>query len=297
MGDKKGRNLPTLCMLDKQIEKVCCGGNYVLVIITKDNYHRNVPTLCMVDKNIEDIFCNYGSNHYGKLGLGDDIARNVPTLCMTDKNIKKIYFGVYHCIGNNWRGQLCLGDKQNRNTLTLCITDHNILDIFCGSYYTFIYRSTNEVLIFGNNYQTDINRKSDLDPRVLNLNTIDNTKDISFYSNAQEYRHIPLSHIRPDLSDSIDDDIREILGETYDYMIHKNNGQSYISGEGDQLDDHILSINNKIVSKIIWNIKIYQTLSSRRNVEILTFLSVCYKIKKYVNIPKDMRNVIISFLF
>jgi alpha-tubulin suppressor-like RCC1 family protein len=145
-----------------------------------DDVDYNIPTVLMVDRNIEHISCGinhsiiyngvtgevlvFGDNNRGQLGLGYIAKIRVPTRLMIDKTIKKIVCGGHHTIiynelgeifvfGEGRDGQLGLGDYNHRNKPTLLGVDKTIKNIICGHRHTLIYQNSGQVIVFGANKQ------------------------------------------------------------------------------------------------------------------------------------------------
>jgi len=104
-----------------------------------------------------------GQNHYGQLGLGDNVDRNVFTQEIgLDTDWKQVAGGYMHtmaiksdgnlwCTGYNNLGQLGLGDNTHRNVFTQVGVDNDWIQVACGVSFSLALKLNCNIWDTGNN--------------------------------------------------------------------------------------------------------------------------------------------------
>jgi alpha-tubulin suppressor-like RCC1 family protein len=106
-----------------------------------------------------------GNNHYGQLGLGDQIVRTVPTMIRTLNQVKQVAAsrghgsaghtvllrtdGTVYTVGYGSYGQLGLGDISNRFLPTKVPGMSGVVQVTAGAYHTVLLRSDGTVWAAG----------------------------------------------------------------------------------------------------------------------------------------------------
>ena len=331
--DNVNRNIPTLLMMDKEIQQIICGWNHTFIL-----------------RNSGELFA-FGCNVRGQLGLGDDKDRYKPTLVMQDNRIRQIICGDHHsfilkesgelfAFGDNHYGQLGLCDSLDRNVPTLLIFDSNIKQIICGFSHSFILKNNGELFSFGRNNYGQLGLDDYKNRNVPTLMMKDeNIRQIVcgkyhtlilkesgelFAFGHNEYGQLGLNDYTNRNFPTLimrDENIEHIIcGGFHTFVIKKINNteqkELFVFGNaiynqlglGDRENrskptllgtfENMISINGKII-KIKWSPDIYPTLSDTKQNEIANFLLVCryYKQVHKINVIKYMRHMIISLLF
>ncbi|AYV84886.1 MAG: chromosome condensation regulator [Hyperionvirus sp.] len=185
----------TIASIPKDIVKVVCGCSHTIIrsgdgtlmgcgkntngeLGFADGMSRYVfKEILDVPKNIAEVVsCGYntfirltdgtlmasGHNHYGQLGLGDNIDRfKFEKIVGIPKNIVEVSGGPYHTIirladgvlmgsGFNEDGRLGFLDKSNRNIFEVIPGEwNNLAEVYCGEYYTMVRLKDGTVMSCG----------------------------------------------------------------------------------------------------------------------------------------------------